>query len=581
MSIVTDIMDRFTVLQTQRALWMPHWLDLAKYVLPDAERFDRMFATAPAVALDSVALEPVAARRSKEIYDMTSLWAVDRGAAGTQSLVMPQTSTWHDLTTDDPFGAEPSIEEEQFYQRLRDYLFRIRGNPRSGFWPATKAAMRCLWGFGTSVKFVSPRSRPGMPADASAPISYVFVPLSENHLATNFEGVVDTNYRLFTKSARQCVAEWGDACSEKVRKAAASEKDKDKPIQIIHAVYPREERGYGGNTNKDAPWASCFIEPDNRHLIGESGYWEFPYVVDHWQKNTQGPYAEGPVSLCIAEVKSLQLLSKTMLRGAQQSVDPPLIAHANTSGVRLDLNPRAVNYGFMSESGSPLAAPILTANPQLAETVLTLKREQVETMLYARLWTTIIDSERQQTAYEVSVKRQEQADMIGPVGTSLQSGLSFMIDREIGILQRMGAFDPGSALEPPESLIGRDFGPRFTSPLDRARRIGELQGATQLVTIAFEVAQAFPGALDRIDFDAYISLAADVLGAPAKMLTVEDAVAAIRQQRTAEQADQDALQKAAMIGQAGAAAVQGTEMVKQSPATQEVLKQLAGVRAAA
>lgn len=577
MALVTDIMDRFTVLQTQRALWVPHWIDVAKYVLPDAERFDRMFATAPAIALDSVALEPVGARRSKDMYDMTSLWAVDRGAAGTQSLVMPQTSTWHDLTTDDPFGAEPSIEEEQWYQRVRDYLFRVRGNPRSGFWSATKAGLRCLWGFGTSVKFVSPRKG----GDAGAPISYVYVPLSENHLATNFEGVVDTNYRYFTKSARQCVAEWGDACSEKVRKAAASEKDKDKPIQIIHAVYPREERGYSGNTNRDAPFASCFIEPDERHLIGESGYWEYPYVVDHWQKNTQGPYAEGPVSLCIAEVKSLQLLSKTMLRGAQQSVDPPIIAHANTSGLRLNLNPRAVNYGFMSEGGDALAQPIITGDPRLAETVLQLKREQLETMLYSRLWTTIIDSERQQTAYEVSVKRQEQADMIGPVGTSLQAGLSFMIDREIGILQRMGAFEPGSALEPPESLVGRDFGPRFTSPLDRARRIGELQGATQLVTIAFEVAQAYPAALDKVDFDAYIDLAAQILGAPAKMLSVEDTVAAIRQQRAAEQADQDAMKKAAMIGQAGAAVAQGTEMVKASPATQEVLKQLAGVRAAA
>lgn len=580
MTLVQDILDRYYVLKNDRAVWDGHWLDMAKYVLPDAERFDRMFATSPAMAINSVAQEPVAARRSREIYDMTSLWAVDRGASGTQSLVMPQTSTWHDLTNSDPFGKEPSVEEEQFYQRLRDYLFRVRANPMTGFWVARKAALRCLWGFGTSVIYTGPKRRKSGLVDVAAPLSYIFVPLSENHMATDPEGVVDTNYRLFTKSARQCVKLWGNACSEKTRKMAESEKDKDKPVQIIHAIYPREERGSYGNLNRDAPFASCIIEPDEKHLVEESGDWEFPYVVDHWQKNSQGPYAEGPVALCIAEVKSLQLLSKTMLRGAQQSVDPPMLAHQNTSGMRLDLNPRAVNYGFLSESGAAWAQPVLTADVRLAETVLALKREQVETMTYARLWTTIIDSERQQTAYEVSIKNQERADMIGPVGTSLQHGLSFQIDREIGVLGRAGAFDPGSALEPPESLVGRDFGPRFTSPLDRARKIGELQGATQLVTMAFELAaNGNPGALDRIDFDQYISIAAFALGAPAKMLTTEDVYGAVRQERAAANREEEALRQAAMAGAAGAAATEGVEMMKSSPTTQRVLAQLAGVAA--
>ena len=575
MALVTDLLDRLTQLEADKAPWLQHWYEIARFALPDAERFDRMFmGPDKATAIDTVVSEPVAAKRGREIYDTTSLWAIDRGAAGTLSLVTPQTGTWHDLVTDDPFGGAMSDEEEKYYQRLRDYLFAVRGNPRSGFWSSHKSALRCMWAFGTSVMAVLDSGQ----GNPSLPISYRFIPISENNLGTNYEGVVDTNFRLYTRSARQCVERWGTKVSAKTQTMADDPKQKDKAVTILHAVMPRAEKGSYGNTNRDAPFASCYIEVQEKTLLSESGFWEFPYRVDYWQRNTNQPFAEGPIAYALADIKSLNLLAKTELRAAQQAVDPPLATQAEP-GNRLNLNPRAVNPGYIGSRGELLAQPILTARPDFAQAVLEVRRQQIRTTLYIDLWTTIIDSERQMTAYEAALRNQERADMIGPIGTSLQAGLSFMVERELGILERLGAFMPGSPLEPPESLAGRNVGTRFSSPLDRARRYGEVQAAQQVWALAAEIAEADPSVIDKLDADATLDLAQEVLGAPRRIFVGDDVLAARREARAGSAQQAETIQSTAAAGVAAQESAAGAEALAASPTAQAILQQLAGVAA--
>lgn len=562
-------------MQSARLPWETHWRDIAVYALPDAERYDQMFAGGSSnVAIDAVVSTPIAAERSRAIYDMTSLWAVDRGAAGTLSLVTPQSGTWHDMTSSDPFGGESGDDEDRWYEVLRDYLFATRANPRSGFWTAHKAAMRCVWGFGTAVVYLEEHR-----AGISSPISYRFIPLSENHLATNFEGVIDTNYRLFTRTARQCVERWGSNVSAKVREMADKPKEKDKPVRILHAVYPRQEQGSRGNYGRDMQFASCYVEVDQKHLIGEGGYTEFPYRVDHWQRNNPGPYAEGPIALALADVKSLNMLAKGQLRATAQWTDPALATPGTFGeGTRINLNPRAVNPGYVSPSGDLLVKPIITAQrPDFAETVLEAKRNQVRTTLYIDVWTSIINSPREMTAYEVMIKANEKGDLLGPVGSSLQTGLSFMVDREVGILARMGAFEPGARLAPPDSVRGKAIGVRFTSPLDRMRKIAELQGLQHLWTFAAQIAQAEPAVLDKLDADESIDFAQEVLGAPRRVMTKDADLEQRRNARATAENTERGITTAAGAGQAATVAAEGAQSIANSPAAAEVLKRIAGV----
>lgn len=579
MALVEDLLDELRQKQADRSPHEQVWRETARYALPDAERFDMMFASGAAgtsAAIDSVVTSsvvstPVAAQRSKEIYDQTSLWAIDRGANGTLSLVTPQSGTWHDLRSSDPFANDPSDDEEMFYQALRDYLFATRANPRAGFWTMHKAAIRCMWAFGTGVGF-SEESRRG----ASSPISYAYVPISENHLGTNFEGVVDTNFRLFIRSARQCVERWGTKMSSKVQQMAGDPKQRDKPVTILHAVYPRRERGSSYGTNREAAWASCYVEVEERKLIGESGYYEFPFTVYHWQRNNPGPYAEGPMALALADVKSLNMLAKSELRATQVYMDPPYISHS--AEVRLNLNSRAPNPGFMDQNGRRLVEPlIMQQRPDFAQAILEARRNNLRTTLYIDLWQSIINSSREQTAYEVMIKNQEKGDLLGPVGSSLQMGLSMLVDREVGVLARQGAFETGSPLAPPDSLRGKSIGVRFTSPLDKLRRLPQLQGMTQLATAVTQVAAFKPEAIDKIDWDKYLDEMQDILDAPQKIMTPEDVLLKARQQRAALANAQASIGMTEGAGKAAQAAGEGVDQIANSPAAADVLRRLAGV----
>jgi hypothetical protein len=575
MAIVTDYLDRLKSLQSDRQPWEDMWFDVARYTLPDAERFDTMFSGRDrGTAIDTVVGEPVGAKRSRDVYDMTSLWAVDRGANGFLSLVTPQAETWHDIETDDPFGGEADDEGKRFYDRTRDYLFASRANPRSGFWMAHKASIRSIWAFGMGVVFVQESGK-----GANVPISYRHVPLSENYLGCNFEGVVDTDYRLFTRSAAQCVQKWGNKVSAKVQQWAESQKGKDKVVHLLHAVQPREDKGRQGNDNRNSPFSSVYIEVETKHLIGESGFFEFPYRVDHWQRNNPGPYAEGPVSLALAEIKSLNMLSKQELLATQAWVRPPL-ATLDDGMVRLNLNPGAVNPGALMANGQLGAQPITNIQrPDFAQTILEQRRNAIRETLYVNLWQTLVQERPGETATAAMIRSQEKADLLGPAGSSLQVGLSFQVEREIAILERMGAFKPDSPLAAPKSVAGRNIGVRFASPLDRMRRLSQLQGMQQLAGLVGQVAQVAPEAAETIDWVGMIDEAQDILGVPRKIMTSDDQRQASAQQRNQMMAAQMAGPAAEQAGNAATAIAGGAQAVQDSPAASDLIRQLAGAAA--
>ncbi len=591
MTYVQDKIDRWHRLAEDRAPWEEMWMASGAFVVPNTSRFDRMFTTGTGTArlasvVETVAARPFAANASPAVYDQTSILAVIRGAAGEQGLVTPQTSYWHEIAFGGAFPRQPNDAEKRWLEEVRNYLFRMRGNARTGFWASHKAALRCKWGFGTAVMLIA-NDNPFMSAET--PISYIYTPLSECYLATSYTGVVNTNYRLYTKSACQCCEEY-ENMSAKVKKMAENPKEKDKPVVLLHAVEPRYERGsrkaeavlaetYGSSVYR-APFSSCVIEVDTQHLVEESGYYEFPYRVDHWERNGTGPYEEGPVSLCLAEIYSLNEMAKNELTASGQSVAPPIITHEDTAGLRLDLNSNAINAGYMAADGSPLAAALVTApRPDFAMAVIEAKRDRIGQCMYLDLWQPLIDIGRQRdiTAFQSMIINQEKADAVGPIGTASQRGLSVQIERELAIIERMGAWMPGSPIEKPESAINDKLAPVYTSPLDRLRKNTELQAATQTIAIAGQLEGVVPGTMDKIDADNYLDYVQENSGAPREIMATDELLGARREARQqAAKIANDTAKAAAAATQVAAAGATADTLVNQ-PAAGRVIEEMAGL----
>lgn len=586
MAVVQDLIDEWAGLADLRAPWETYWRDIARYVLPHTQTNDMLVSKSPGAAIRSVVDAPAAARRSKDLYDMTSLWAVDRLSAGMLSLKTPESQTWHDLSKGDVFGAEPTHEEKVALQRTRDYLFSVRANPKTGFWAAHRSAIRSMCAFGDGWLFVEEVPGNG----ARVPFRYRYLPLPELFPGVDAAGQPDRMFRVFRWSAVQCAQTFGvDKLPANVARMLDDDKQKHHTVRVMHAVKPRDDIGRADRLGmRGAAFASFYCFPDDKHLVGEGGFNEFPFTRYAWTNSGTSPYSEGPVAVALGEIKSLQEMAKNELIAIQTAVRPAYGTFGKNY-VKLNLNPSAVNPGLVSGDGRPLFAPLNTGvRPDFAQAVMESRRNSIREMLYLNLWQIIIQ-DRSETATEALIRAQEKGELLGPVGISLNEGLSTMVDREVAILGRKRAFDDDSPLAMPDSMAGSDVAPIFTSPLDRLRRMSEVIGMQRLVEFALMLAGGDPqqGAkiMARFDVDEMLDKAQEILGAPASVLVARETADESRGQQdqmgqmmTMLQALKGGGDAAQSMGAGAAAMAEGSAVAANTP---ELAATMQGLPAAA
>lgn len=584
--LVAELLDEWKSLANVRQPWETYWREVARYVLPNTATYDMMLGTT-AAAVDGVVNTPAASRRT-DLYDMTSLWAIERLTAGILSLKTPESQPWQDLGTDSLFGEETTHEEKVALEKLRDYMFKVRANPRTGFWPAHKSAIRSMCAFGDGFLFVEETPS----RDARIPYRYTYMPISELFPGVDAAGVLDRMFRIFRWSAVQIVSKFGyDNVAKSVKVAFDSPSDKHKTFRMMHAVRPRPEDEKRGKIGVMAgSFQSIYILPDEEHLLGEGGFNEFPFVRYAWSNSGTSPFCEGPVAYAIGELRSLQEMSRNELIASQQMIRPAF-ATFGKNFQRLNLNPGQVNPGLINAEGRQLFAPMNSgARPDFAQGIIEARRNSLRELLYLNLWQIIVQ-DKNDTATEALIKAQEKGELLGPVGISLNGGLSMMTDREIAILGRKSAFDDGSPLAMPESMADRDVTPVFTSPLDRLRRMSELIGMQRLVEFATLLAGGDPNTMGKImarmDVDEMLERAQEILGAPVASLTARETADETRGQSDQMSQAMMALQTmkeggdaANAIGQGAAALGQGADVMQNSRGLPGAADALTGAMAA-
>jgi hypothetical protein len=354
---------------------------------------------------------------------------------------------------------------------------------------------------------------------------------------------------MTARTAANYFGEEGDTLPDLVKRAL--EKKPDQKFTFLHAVLPRDEAGEYKDKRRHLPFASFWMEVSSRSLIRSSGFFTFPYQVMWWDQTDGSPYGQSPVMACLSEIKMLQIMGKTVAQVSQQMIKPPMATMQGIYNNRLNLNSGAVNAGLLDQNGRLMAQPILQAqNPTFAERLIEAKRSSVREGMYVNLFQTMVESP-QMTATEALLRANEKGELLGPAGAKVETAIAGAIDREVDIIQRKGAFETGSPLEPPSTMGGKNVGVKFTGPLARMRRMAEMQGIERVLHMAAAVGQYDQDTLMRIDGDETLELTREINGAPRKMFRRDEEVAQIRQQRAQQQESQAAL--AMMQGAASAA----------------------------
>ena len=548
----TDMLRRWTALQTERSSWIAHWRELSDYLLPRSTRFyksDRNKGT----------------KKHNAIFDSTASRSLRILSAGMMSGMTSPARPWFRLALPD--------EDLMDYAPVKSWLAETQGRmlnvfARSNTYLMLHACYEELGAFGTSASVIMD--------DYDALIHHYQSPVGEFALATDYRGNVNTIYREFEKTVSELVAEFGyDQCS-RTTQALYNSGNLDAWVPIIHGIEPRSDRDARKADGKNKPWRSVYFEPGREDagdkVLRESGYDRFPGLAPRWHKMPGDVYGNSPGMEALGDIKQLQHEQLRKANAIDYQTKPPLQVPANMKGRDLDYLPGGVTY-VDAPGAQNAVSTLFNVQLDLQHLLFDIQdvRERIRGAFYADLFLMLASTvPGRMTATEVAERHEEKLLMLGPVLERLHNELlKPLIDETFTRMVQANLVPP-----PPEALQGVELDVEFVSMLAQAQRAIGVNGVDRFVGALGAVAQMRPEVIDKIDVDKWADSYSDMLGVDPDIIVASENVAIIRQQRAQAQAQAQQMQAAQM--QADAAAKLGTVKTDEKNAATDLINLFSG-----
>ena len=516
--IAQILLKRFHSLETQRQTWESHWQEVADYVVP--RKADVTKNRSPGD------------KRSELVFDGTAIHAAELLSASLHGMLTNGSTSWFSLRYSDP-DLNGDDEAMEWLQGVEDVMYQAFN--RSNFQEQIHELYQDLVTFGTAVMFVD--------ADDEQQVRFSTRHIKECFLSEDDKGRVDTVFRKFKMPARAAVSRFGeDKMSSKILKKASE--NPYEQINLVHAVYERQERDVTKVTADNKPFASVYIEPEEKVVLSESGFDEFPYMAPRYTKSSfEIGYGRSPAMTALADIKMLNKMSEVTIRAAQKQVDPPLLVPDDGFMLPVRTIPGGLNF-YRSGTRDRIEPLNIGANNPLGEQQLEQRRQAIRAAFYVDQL--ILGQGPQMTATEVIQRTEEKMRLLGPVLGRLQAELlQPMINRVFAILARQKQFAPA-----PPMLRDGSIDIEYVSPLAKAQRSGDVQGIMQMIEFLMPLMQLDQGIVDYLDMDGLAQHIIKVTGTPAAVVRGEGEVSGIREQRAQQQQAQAEMMAAQQMAEA-------------------------------
>ena len=323
---------------------------------------------------------------------------------------------------------------------------------------------------------------------------------------------------------------------------------------------PRDERDAGKIDKINKPFASYYIEPEQRTVLSEGGFDELPYVVPRWLKSSyELGYGRSPSMNALSDTKVLSKMSEITLRAAQKQIDPPLLVPDDGFMLPIRTVPGGLNF-YRSGTRDRIEPLNIGANQPLGLNMEEQRRNAIRQAFYVDQL--IMSQGPQMTATEVLQRTEEKMRLLGPVLGRLQAELlQPLINRCWNIMLRNKQLP-----EAPPDLANDRIEIEYVSPLAKAQKQTEVQGVVRMLEMMQPIASLDPGALDHIDTDGLAKHVISVLGIPASVVRGEFEVAMIREQRAQQQQQQAEMQQAMALAEGAGKAAPAVKAVGEATA---------------
>jgi hypothetical protein len=514
--LTKGLLSRFDRLQGQRENWETHWQEVADYMQPRKADVTKKRARGD--------------KRMEQVFDSSPIQAVELLAASLHGMLTNPSTPWFTLRFKDE-EIENEDEAKLWLEASTDAMYTAFN--RSNFQQEIFELYHDLITFGTAAMFIE--------EDDDDIIKFSTRHINEVFIAENDKGRIDTIYRKFKISARAAIQKFGEAVSADVQTKA--KKDPYEEIEILHAVYPRNDFNPKKKDKANMPFESVYMEYKNGNELSVGGFREFPFVVPRYLKASNEIYGRSPAMTALPDVKMLNEMSKTTIKAAQKQVDPPLLVPDDGFLLPVRTVPGGLNF-YRSGTRDRIEPLNIGANNPLGLNMEQQRRESIRAVFYVNQL--MMQQGPQMTATEVIQRNEEKMRLLGPVLGRLQSELlKPLIDRVFAVLLRNNMLP-----QAPDFLSGRDVEIEYVSPLAKAQKSTELQSIMRAVEILGSLANVAP-VFDYVNFDNLVKHLADIVGVPQKILKTQSQVNAERQQAAQQQEQMQQMQQLQQVAKAG------------------------------
>lgn len=534
------VLRRWEDLKALRVGWESTWQDICDYFLPRREFNVQKFP---------------GELRDRRLLDATGMICADRlGAMLFAYLISPSMPFVRPSVDSSLVAAGRSVEEisdedsdwlDGVQWSMHDHFMSVK----SGFKTAGYEALVEYVTLGNGVFWTG--SRPGFGA------RYQSRPLQSCWFAANADDEVDTLYYAFTLPAHRIVERWPAAAElETVKVAMATLKGQHTPIKLLLACEPRPG-GRAGAASYAKPFASLLVVIAERAVIEESGYDSFPYAVPRFYLKPGEVYAYGPGHVALPDMRMLNAMMESVLRGAELRADPPLMAPLRLFSRALQRKPGAVNYYQASQLGLQTAEQAVRAlhvagDVGIGVDLIKEMRQQIEYAFFID-WMRLRENGNM-TATEVNERRDLRLRALSPiVGRTESDFMGPTSERTFEINAAAGHFG-----EPPEGLAGLDIAWAYTGPMALAQQQGQREAVLATVELVGRMGEFDPRARMVFDAEEAVRVNGEAMGLAPAVLRTRMAVAQMADTQAQAESEVAAAQEA---GQAAAALRDGAQGV--------------------
>lgn len=535
---------RRKAMEQERQSFIPQYQELSDFIKPRRGRF-------------LISDRNKGDRRWSNIINSRATQALRISTAGLFNGVMSPTRPWFWLGTDDADRNEFGPHKQWLWalqeELRRDFI-------RSNLYNSVPSMISELLLFGTGCQ--------SHLDDAKHLFRFYTHTVGSYSISQDERGTVKTVAREYEMTVEQIIGEFSVNPREinmNISATVRNQYDKgnyDTWFPVVQFVDPNPRVGMPRREDpeyKGWPFRSTYYEPSNDidkgALLSQKGFKEFPFYVPRWELTGEDIYAtESPGMVALGDVRGLQLEERRKAQAIDKMVSPPLHGPPSLRNVSIGSLPGSST--IYDAQGTQGLRPVYEVRPQVGELMADIERveQRINDAFHVELFQAISAMQGVQPRNELELmqRHQERLLQLGPMLERFHNEyLDLLIDRALEQKFRSGQFPP-----PPEGLSGRPLKATYISTLAMAQQATTTGNIDRMIAFIGGLAATghpdYVRAADKFDPDQAVDEYASLIGSPPQLIRSDDQVAEKRQLEDQQAAQQQQLEQAATMADAGA-----------------------------